>query len=110
MAGMGTVTWLSALVAVAVVLGTGVYVALRALDFWRTFRRFSQVAAAAAERVTLATSVAETRANAATEGAERLSAAAARLRRSRAELAVLQSAAGEFTAAIARVRRLVPSK
>jgi hypothetical protein len=110
MATMGTVTWISALVAVAVVLGTGAYMARGALDFWRTFRRFSRVAGAAAERVTLAASVAETRANAAGAGAERLSAAAARLRRSRAQLAVLQSAAGELTVALARLRRLVPTK
>ncbi len=110
MAEMGTVTWISAVVAVVVVLGTGAYVARRALDLWRTFRRFSGVAGVAAERVALAASVAETRANTATVGAERLSAAAARLRRSRAQLAVLQAAAGEVTAALARLRRVVPTK
>jgi hypothetical protein len=110
MTEMGTVTWLSAVIAVAVVLGTGVYVARGALAFWRTFRSFSQVAGVAAERVTLAASVAETRMNAANEGAERLSAAAARLQRSRAELAVLQSAAREVTTAVARLRRVVPTK
>ena len=92
------------------VLGTSVFLALRALRTWRTFRRVSRAMNEAVASVMRGAEQAEAHLTAAAAGAERLAAATERLQESRAELSVLQSAAGEFGATVARVRGVVPTK
>jgi hypothetical protein len=110
MAKMAPAPLVAALIALTVVLGTGTLVAVRALGAWRSFRSFSRSTTAAVEGVTRAAAEVEARAVAAVTGTDRLASAAARLRESQAGLAVIQSAAGEFSAALARVRGAMPRK
>ena len=96
--------------ALVAVLGAAAFLALRALRTWRTFRRFSGAMNDALATVMSAAEHAEAHATGVAAGAERLAAATARLQESRAQLALLQSAAGEFSATLARLRGVVPTK
>lgn len=110
MAKMAPASFVAALIALAVVLGTGALLAVRALRAWRSFRSFSRSAAAAVDGVMRAAAEVEAHAVAAAARTDRLATAAARLRESRARLALIQSAAGELGAALARARGAVPRK
>ncbi len=96
--------------ALVAVLGAAALLAVRALRTWRTFRRFSRTMNDALATVMRAAEQAQAHATGAAAGAERLAAATARLQESRARLALLQSAAGEFSATLARLRGVVPTK
>jgi hypothetical protein len=109
-AEMATAPLVAAIFALASVLGTGVFLGLRALGTWRTFRRFTRAASEAVEGVTRTAAEAEKHATAAAAGAEQLTAASRRLQEAVAQLSLLQAAAGEFKATLARVRGVVPTK
>ena len=96
--------------AAVAILGTAVFLGLRTLRTWRLFRRFSRTMNDALASVIGAAERAEAHATGAAAGAERLAAATARLQESRAQLALLQAAAGEFSATLARLRGVVPTK
>jgi hypothetical protein len=107
---MTALIWIAGVFALVAVLGTAALLAVRALGAWRTFRRFTRAAGDAFDAVMRAAEAAETHATAATDGAGRVAAATARLQESRAELSLIQSAAGEFSATLARLRGVVPTK
>ena len=107
---MSPATWIAGLVALVALLGTGALLGVRALTAWRTFRSFSSTARAMLDAVMHSADAAETHAVAAAAGAERLSATTARLQESLAGLALLRSAAGEFSTTLARFRGVVPRK
>lgn len=107
---MAPAPFVAALVALAVVLGTGALLAVRALRAWRGFRSFSSSASAAVDGVMRAAAEIEAHAVAAAASTDRLATAAQRLRESQAHLALLQSAAGEFGATVARACGAVPHK
>ena len=105
-----TAPLLAGIFAAVSILGTAVFLALRALRAWRTFRRFSRTMNDAVASVMRTAEEAQAHATSAAAGAERLAAATARLQESRARLALLQAAAGEFSATLARLRGVVPTK
>jgi hypothetical protein len=107
---MSPTTWIAGLVALVALLGSGAFLGLRALTVWRTFRRFSSTAGGALDRLTRSADAAEAHAVSAAGGAERLAATTARLQESLAQLALLRSAAGEFSTTLARFRGVVPRK
>jgi hypothetical protein len=85
MAAMTAATWIAALFALISVLGTAAFLTGRAFGAWRTFRRFTRAAGAAVDEVMRAADAAEAHATAAI-------------------------AAGEFSATLARLRGVVPTK
>jgi len=107
---MASATFLAALFAFVAVLGTSTFLVVRALHAWRSFRSFARTAGAALDGVTRAADAAEQHAAAAVAHAEQLATATAHLQRSLARLALLQSAAGEFSSTVARLRGAVPRK
>jgi hypothetical protein len=107
---MTIVLWIAGGFALVAVLGSSAFLGVRAFRTWRMFRAFSKAAGDALEEVMTSVGTAEAHAASAAKGAERLAAATARLQESRAELSLLQAAAGEFTATLARVRGVVPTK
>jgi hypothetical protein len=110
MARMTIALWIAGAFALVAVLGSAALLGLRALRTWRTFRAFSKAAGDALDAVMTAANAAEAHATSAAAGAERLAAATARLQESRSELSLIQAAAAEFSATLARVRGVVPTK
>ena len=110
MPGMALLPWISLVFLVVAVVGSIAVAAVRALRVWRTFRRFSSTASAAIGGVLETAAGAEQHALALTEGTERLSAALARLERSRARLAVIQAAVGQTRSSLLAFRGLMPRK
>jgi hypothetical protein len=110
MPGMALLPWISLVFLVVAVVGSIAVAAVRALRVWRTFRRFSGATTAAIGVVLETAAEAERHALALTEGTERLSAALARLERSRARLAVVQGAAAHARASLLAFRGVVPRK
>jgi hypothetical protein len=107
---MALLTWISLLFLVLAVVGSIAVAAVRGLRVWRTFHRFSSTTSAALDGVLKAAAEAERHAVALTEGAERLSAALARLEQSRARLAIIQAASTRARSSLLAVRSLVPRK
>jgi hypothetical protein len=107
---MALLTWVSLLFLVVAVVGSVAFAASRALHAWRTFRRFSKTTSTAIAGVLQTAAEAERHAVAFTEGTEKLSAALARLEKSRAELAVIEAAAAEARASFTSARGAVPRK
>ncbi len=103
-------TWIAALFALSAVLGTGAVLTVSALRAWRSFRRFSRAAGEALDDVLRAAGEAERHTATTAAGTERLATATARLKESRTHLSLLQGAAGEFGATLARLRGAVPTK
>ena len=110
MPGMALLTWVSLLFLVVAVVGSIAYAATRALRAWRTFKRFSRTTSSAIGGVLETAAEAERHAGAFTVSTEKLNAALARLEASRAELALIQAAAGEARAPLASLRGAVPRK
>jgi hypothetical protein len=107
---MATAAYAAAVFALVAVLGSAVFLGVRALSAWRSFRRFTAAAGQAVESLLRSAEAAEAHATAAGAGAERLAAATARLQTSLVRLSLLQSATGEFRATLARLRGVVPTK
>jgi hypothetical protein len=107
---MALLTWISLLFLVLALVGSIAFAAARALRAWRTFRRFSRTTSAAIGGVLETATEAERHAVAFTEGAEKLSAALARLEQSRAQLAVIQAAATQARSSLSSLRGAVPRK
>jgi hypothetical protein len=107
---MALLTWFSLLFLVVAVVGSLAFAAVRALRTWRTFRRFSRTTSAAIGGVLETAAEAERHAVSFTEGTEKLSAALARLERSRARLAVIQAAAAQARSPFTSLRGAVPRK
>jgi flagellar hook-basal body complex protein FliE len=110
MRGMSLLTWVSLLFLVVALVGSIAYAASRGLRAWRTFRRFSKTTSAAIESVMERAAEAEEHAVAFTEGTDRLNEALVHLEQSRAELAVIQAAAGEARSSLTSLRGAVPRK
>ncbi len=85
-------------------------VGLRALRAWRSFGSFSSAVASAVDDVLGRAAAVEEHAASVTAGAARLTAATERLQGSLAELSLLQDAAGEARATVARVTGVLPRK
>jgi len=110
MVGMALLTWISVLFLVVAVVGSIAAAATRALRAWRAFRRFSRTTSTAIGGVLEAAAEVEQHAVAFTEGTDKLTAALARLEQSRAELSVIQAAAGEARSTLFAFRGAVPRK
>jgi hypothetical protein len=91
-------------------VGSTTVLVVRTLAAWRNFRSFSRRTAEGMDRVARGAAAAEAHAAALGTGSERLTSAVADLQRSLEQLAVLQAAAGDVRAAVARVRGAVPGK
>ncbi|MFL5962403.1 MAG: hypothetical protein ACJ757_05865 [Gaiellaceae bacterium] len=107
---MALLTWISLLFLLVALLGSVAIAAYRGLRVWRSFRRLSKTISAAVRKVLETAAEAERHAVALSEGTERLSAALARLEESRAELAVIEAAAGEARSSLLSFRGTVPRK
>ncbi len=107
---MALLSWISLLFLIVAVVGSIAVAATRALRAWRTFRRFYRTTSAAIDGVLETAAEAERHALAVTEGTEKLTAALTRLEQSRAELAVIQAAAGEARSTLSSLRGAVPRK
>jgi cell shape-determining protein MreC len=107
---MALLTWVSLLFLVVAIVGSIAVAVLRGLRAWRTFKRFTRTTTAAMERVLETAAEAERHAVAFTESTEKLNAALAHLEQSRAELAVIQSAAAEARTSLTSFRGAVPRK
>jgi hypothetical protein len=107
---VATLAWLALALAVLAFFGSVAYAAVRGLDTWRAFRRFSDTAGAAAEALADAAARAEERAVSLTDRSGRLTAAIEHLQESLAELALIRAAAGEARTTIGRFTGLVPRK
>ena len=110
MPGMALLPWISLLFLVVAVVGSIAVAGVRALRVWRAFRGFSSATTAAIDGVLETAADAERHALALTQGTERLSAALARLARSRARLAVIPGAAAHARASLFAIRGVVPRK
>ena len=107
---MALLTWVSLLFLVVAVVGSIAYAAARGLRAWRAFGRLSRTTSAAIGDVLETAAEAEKHAVAFTEGTEKLTAALARLERSRARLAVIQAAATQARSSFGSLRGAVPRK
>ena len=107
---MALLTWVSLLFLVVAAVGSITYATTRGLRAWRTFRRFSRTASSAIGGVLETATEAERHAAAFTESTEKLTSALTSLEKSRAELAVIQAAAGEARAPFTSLRGAVPRK
>jgi hypothetical protein len=96
--------WIALVFMVLTVAGSAGIAALRGWRAWRAFKTTTSRVTDGIGAVLSTAGEAETRVVAIAEGAARFSAATGRLRRSRAELAVLQQAAGEPRALVRSLR------
>ena len=87
-----------------------VYATLNALELFRGFKKLSHDVGGELDRVSATTAQIERHLELAAESGSRLEASLARLRRSRAQLAVLTTAVAEVRASINRVTAFVPRK
>ncbi|HZQ82651.1 MAG TPA: hypothetical protein VFB25_11815 [Gaiellaceae bacterium] len=102
--------WLSGAFLFVAVVGSAAYAGARGWRLWRTFRRTSRRAGDAVEQLLDKAAAVEEHAVAIGGNAERLSAAAARLQESLAELAVLRAAVEEAREPLDALRGAVPTK
>ena len=110
MRAMSLLTWVSLAFLLVALVGSGVYLGLRALAAWRAFGGFSRTIADALEQVTRRAEAIEARVGSIAEETERLNEANHRLAQSVAELGKLREAAGEARGLLAGVRGAVPRK
>jgi hypothetical protein len=107
---MALLTWVSLLFLVVALAGSIAFAGSRGLRTWRAFRRFSTATSSAVADVLNRAAEAEQHVAAFGEGTEKLSAALARLEKSRAELDVIQAAAAEARSSLFAFRGAVPRK
>ena len=102
--------WLALAVAVVLTVASLVYVTLNALELFRAFKRLSRNVGGELDRVSATTAQIERHLELAAESGSRLEESLARLRRSRAQLAVLTTAVSDVRASIDRVTAFVPRR
>ena len=102
--------WLALAVAVVLTVASLVYVTLNALDLFRAFKRLSRNVAGEVDRVSATAAQIERHLELAAESGSRLEESLARLRMSRAQLAVLTTAVADVRASIGRVTAFVPRR
>ena len=102
--------WLALAVAVVLTVASLVYVTLNALELFRAFKRLSRNVGAELDRVSATTAQIERHLELAAESGSHLEESLARLRVSRAELAVLTTAVADVRASIDRVTAFVPRR
>ncbi len=107
---MTTAAWIALAFLLVAVVGSLVFLGLRALRLWRLFKAFSRTAETALDRVTRAAEAAEQKSSSLSANQERLAKAMEHLQISLARLAVLRAAAAEVNATLQSLRRIVPSK
>ncbi len=105
-----TLILVSLLVFVAALLAGGLLAGLRALAFWRTFRRFRRRLDAELGELSFRLSHTEKRLTGLSAQAAVLDDARLRLQDSLATAAILTRASAEAWALVSRVRGLMPSK
>ena len=102
--------WLALILASAVTIAAAIFLTVRGLEAFRTFKRFSVAAGSELERLAAASGETERHLALAAESGTQLEASLARLRSSRAQLNVLMAAIADVRAAVDRVTGIVPSK
>ena len=102
--------WLALAVAVVLTVASLVYVTLNALELFRAFKRLSRNVGAELDRVSATTAQIGRHLELAAESGSRLEESLARLRMSRAQLAVLTTAVADVRASIGRVTAFVPRR
>ena len=102
--------WLALIIALVLTIASAIFLTLRGLEAFRTFKRFSVVAGGELERIAAASGEIERHLALAAESGTQLEASLARLRSSRARLNVLTSAIADVRAAVDRVTGVVPRK
>jgi hypothetical protein len=106
---MALATWIAFGCALALVLASTVWAALRGLRTWRAVKAYTRRTGAALDTTTQAAAVAEARAAAVTAGTERLTDAISHLESSLAELEILRAAVAEARATL-DPRQAIPRK
>ena len=102
--------WLALIIALALTIASAIFLTLRGLEAFRSFKRLSVVAGAELQRIEAASGEMERHLALAAESGTQLEASLARLRSSRAQLNVLTAAIAEVQAAVGRVTGVVPRK
>jgi hypothetical protein len=102
--------WLALIIALVLTIASAVFLTLRGIEAFRTFKRLSVVAGAELERIATASGEIERHLALAAESGTQLEASLARLRSSRAQLNVLTSAIADVRAAVGRVTGVMPHK
>jgi hypothetical protein len=102
--------WLALIIALVLTIASAVFLTLRGIEAFRTFKRLSAVAGAELERIAAASGEIERHLALAAESGTQLEASLARLRSSRAQLNVLTSAIADVRAAVGRVTGVMPHK
>ena len=105
-----TLLWLALAVAVVLTVSSIVFLTLRVIDAFRTFKRVSRGAGAELERISATSAQIERHLALAAESGTRLEASLARLHESRAQLNVLTAALADARASLGRVTGIVPRK
>ena len=102
--------WLALIIAFLLTIASAIFLTLRGLEAFRTFKRFSATAGGELERLAAASGETERHLALAAESGTQLEASLARLRSSRAQLNVLTAAIADVRAAVARVTGVLPRK
>jgi hypothetical protein len=102
--------WLALAVAVVLTVASLVYVTLNALELFRAFKRLSRNVGGELDRVSATAAQIQRHLELAAESGSRLEGSLARLRMSRAQLAVLTTAVADVRASIGRVTAFVPRR
>ena len=102
--------WLASAVAILAVFAPSIYLTLKALESFRTFKALSRAVTGELERIEQASGQIERQLALASESGSRLEAELSQLRRSRARLNVLTSAIDDVRASIGRVTSVYPRK
>jgi hypothetical protein len=105
-----SIVWLALILGLFLTIASAVFLTLRGLEAFRTFKRFSRAVGEELERITTASGEIERHLALAAESGSRLEISLARLRASRARLNVLTAAVADVRAAVGRVTGVVPRK
>jgi hypothetical protein len=102
--------WLALAVGAALTISSLVYLTLKGLETFRSFKRFAGATGAELARIETASGEIERHLSLAAESGTRLEASLGRLQQSRAQLTVLTTALSDARAALNRITGIVPSK
>ena len=102
--------WLALTIALVLTLASVIFVTLRGLEAFRTFKRLTRRLGAELDRIETASGEVERHLALAAESGTQLEASLTRLRASRARLNVLTSALADVRAAVGRVTAVYPRK
>jgi hypothetical protein len=102
--------WLALAVGVALTIASLIYLTLKAIETFRTFKQFARSTGPELQRIEAATSQIERHLALAAASGTRLEASLGRLQQSRAQLTVLTTALADTRAAVNRITGIVPHK